>query len=767
MKMNMEQMLFGLLAIAAVAALAGCDAQNPQPSPSRSATPAAIATATAPQPTATGVPDTATPTATAAPPTASPTPTSIVAAQAFLDQDYFRARALDYLRFATQTLSPGNVVNVLAHMEREQLDPEYQAPADAVPVNQWDDIFTKMATLVDTRDFDALYLLNLVLGYRGNPVVPEELWQKVETALKTFKFWYTEPTPEGLIDNSYYWTENHEAIYYTLEYLVGQLFPDEPLSTDGRLGSVHHAEARQKLRRWLDLRARYGFSEWHSNVYYQKDLTPLLTLAEYAQDDDIRTRSSMVLDVLLFDIALHIQRGAFGVTHGRSYKKDKMTSLDEDTWGATKMLFDATEYPYQSTSHADAVLLARAQRYRLPSVIWRVARSGDSFADRERMSIDINEEGPVQTDPVAPEGLSFSDPNDVPVWFGIGALTTWEVVPLTVQTFEQYNLWETESFAPFAGLRTLTGNIPFAQSFAAGIYRFLNFGLLKEVNTYTYRTPDFMLSSAIDYRAGSFGQQYHSWQATFDANALVFTNHPFRPLAMSTDWLDDPETGGYWNGEASMPRSAQLENVAVHIYAPQYPMQNPPPLDYFHYEPYTHAYFPQDHFDEVVQQGNWTFGRFRDGYIALYSYRPAEFLVYDPNVYATNGMVKPFDLVANGGADNVWIVECGRAADSGSFADFRAAILAAHLEVTPLGTENGLSKGYDVVYDSPSRGRITFGWQAPFTVGGTEIPLAQFPRYDDPWSHTEFGSPQITIEDNHVGERLDFDAGTREVYAGS
>lgn len=34
-----------------------------------------------------------------------------------------------------------------------------------------------------------------------------------------------------------------------------------------------------------------------------------------------------------------------------------------------------------------------------------------------------------------------------------------------------------------------------------------------------------------------------------------------------------------------------------------------PPLDSFSYPPYTHAYFPQERFDEVVQNGGWTFGR--------------------------------------------------------------------------------------------------------------------------------------------------------------
>jgi hypothetical protein len=691
-------------------------------------------------------------------------PPPALADDGFVSDASFRERQLDYLRFATQSFLPGNVLNVLAHMERARVDPPYMQPPGSVPADAWDGIFDKMATLQDTRDFDALYLLNLLLGYRGDPLVPDSLWQKVEDALTSFKLWFTEPTPAGLIDNSYYWTENHEVIYYTLEYLLGQQYPDRPLSTDRRLGSEHRQTARQRLLRWFDQRARFGFFEWHSNVYYQKDFTPLLTLAEFADDEEIRTRAAMVLDLLLFDMALHTQRAAFGVTHGRSYKKDKMTSLDEDTWGATKLVFDTTEYPYQSVSHPDAVLLSRARRYRVPEAIRRIARSPAPFVDRERMGIDIDEFGPYDPNPVAPYGLSYSDPEDLTVWWAMGALTTWQVVPITIQTLEQYALWQTENFAPFAGLRPFTGDIPFAQDLAIRTAHFLSFGLLKEVNTYTYRTADYMLSSAQDYRKGSFGQQYHSWQATFDANALVFTNHPFRPLAQSTDWLDDPETGGYWNGEASMPRSAQHENVAIHIYAPQYRMTNPQPFDYFHYEPYTHAYFPQDHFDEVVQEGNWTFGRFRDGYVALYSYRPAQFLVYDPTVHATNGMQKPFDLRADGGADNVWIVECGRKERWGSFAAFRAAVLASPVSVTSLGPPHaGVPSGFDVAYASPSQGQLTFGWTAPFTVKGAEVPLTGYPRYDNPWSQTAFDGQLTEIDADAYHVRLDFERAVRGV----
>lgn len=695
-----------------------------------------------------------------------PPPVSGGAADGYVDADYMRARSVDYLRFATTTFSAGSPLNVIAHLERERLDPPYVAPRGAIPADAWDRQFAKMAALEDTRDFDALYLLNVLLGYRDHPAVPRALVDKVEAALVAFKFWYTEPTPEGMLDNSYYWTENHEILYHAIEYLMGQTYPDRFFGSDGKSGREHLAQARARLLRWFDIRARFGFSEWHSNVYYQKDLTPLLTLAEYARDPEIATRAGMVLDILLFDLALHTHRGAFGVTHGRSYKKDKMTSLDEDTWGATKLLFDTTEHPYQSTSHADAVLLARARHYRVPEAILRVARSSRVFVDRERMGIDIQEDGPYDPAPVAPYEFSYTDPEDLSVWWSMGAITTWPIVPLTVQAMEQYNLWETTNFAPFSGFKALTGDLAFAQGLALRYATFLGFSLLKEVNTYTYRTPDYILSSATDYRKGRFGAQYHSWQATFDANALVFTNHPFRPLARSTDWLDDSEDGGYWNGEASMPRSAQHENVAIHVYAPQYRLRNPDPFTYFRYEQYTHAFFPQDHFEEVVQDGQWTFGRFRDGYIALYSHRPATYLEYDPAVYATKGMVKPFDLRAEGGADTVWIVECGRKVQWGSFEAFRAAIATSRVVVTSRGpAQGGVSPGYDVEYDSPSQGLIIFGWTAPFVVRGVEQSIAGYPRFDNPWSQTPFNTRSARIEADGAGVALDFEHAVRDVYA--
>ena len=684
-----------------------------------------------------------------------------------VDPAWYASRKRGYLRFATEELIPGEVLNVIAHLERTRQGRGYALADAAVPANAWDAQLARMAALADGRDFDALYLLHVLLAYRDDRALAPGLVAKVERALLDFKYWYTEPTPPGKQDLSYYWSENHTVIYHVLEYLMGQAYPEAAFTSDGKTGAEHQAHARPRLERWLDLRARFGFSEWHSNVYYQKDIVALLALVELGRDPAVVTRAAGVLDLLMFDLALHTQHAAFGVTHGRSFKKDKLSSLDEDTWHLTRLLFDDTRYPYSVRFEPGATLLARSHRYQLPEVIRRVAGATESFSDRERMGLHVDEAGPVVADPpTGIDGLSFSDPDQVSVWWGAGAIATWPVLPLTFRTLDSYQLWDNPFFAGFRPFRPLAGNPARVQALSAQAHAMVNGSLLQQVNTYTWRSPDVMLSSAVDYRPGSASAQQHSWQATADARALVFTNHPFLPLARSTNWLDDPETGGYWNGEASSPRSAQHDNVAIHIYAPQYPPQNAPPFDSFRYEPYTHAYFPQDHFDEVVQRGSWTIGRLRGGYIALYSFRPASFKVYDPAVHATNGMVRPFDLVAEGGADNVWIVEVGRAARWRSFAAFVAAVSAAPVTVTPRPpvVPGVIPGGFDVRYLSPSQGELSFGWKAPFVVRGRETPTRDFPRYDNPFSQTALGSAQTVIRRGRFGVALDFAAGTRRLF---
>jgi hypothetical protein len=671
-----------------------------------------------------------------------------------VEQDVVNAQD-EFLKFATQRLDPSSPLSVMAHAERAARDDSFEWDADAVTAESFAPSFAKLDGYEDTADFDLLYLMNLWYGYRD--VLAPEVNKAIEQRIRDFKFWYTDPTPAGHIDQRWYWSENHRLIFHAIEYLAGQAFPDEKLGTNGATGKEHRERAKRFIDEWLDEKGTYGFVEWHSDVYYQKDVDALITLIEWVDDDDLVERASSLLDLFLFDIALHQLRGNNGVTHGRSYMKDKSNAFDQDVFGLSKLLFGTTDEQYVSPTDAGSVLLARAKRYRLPAVIRRVARSRATYVDNEHMNVPLDPAGSPSDPP--PDGIAFDDPDNVPFWWDRGALTAAPIVPLTLETADKYGLWETDFFKPFTGLRDATGgDSDTAADLAAQLAPMVALGLLSEVHTTTYRSPEVMLSSALDYRPGAFGEQYHAWQATLDERAIVFTTHPRNVPQQGTEW---PDSDGYWTGNGSMPRSAQDQNVAIHLYAPAFSSQTSGLLDHFQYLDSTHAYFPTEHFDQVVREGNWTFGRKGDGFVALYSWRPPEWREPLAGEF-THGLTKPFDLVASGGADNVWIVEVGDTEHNGSFDEFRTAIQHAPVDVRPRPRQaDGLPGGFDVTFESSTRGAMTFGSDGPLTVDGEQVAQRFERRYDNPWSRADWKATTINIADDEGDVVLDLAAGTR------
>ena len=223
---------------------------------------------------------------------------------------------------------------------------------------------------------------------------------------------------------------------------------------------------------------------------------------------------------------------------------------------------------------------------------------------------------------------------------------------------------------------------------------------------------------------------------------------------MTEDWNDD-DNPGYWTGTASMPRSAQYRRTAVHIYQPAWNEATDAVLwSVFPYRPFTHAFVPQDRFDEVRQVGNWTFVTKAGGYIALWSWRTPVFRANDPGVPA-RAFVKPYDLVAEGGPDNVWIVEVGNDEDDGDFDAFIALITANDPQVDRSDT------AFDVVWTSPSAGPIEFSSTGSFLVAGGEQPTGGHPRHESPWGTIEHESMVHQLANDANGWILDFDNATR------
>jgi hypothetical protein len=557
---------------------------------------------------------------------------------------------------------------------------------------------------IDCADFVVHAILRLLYQFQGAPLSPR-LWARCRATLLGFKYWPDEPGEDSLCT----WTENHQILYASAAYLAGQLYPHETFRNSGRTGVELMAAARPRIVRWLDLRFRTGFSEWLSNVYYDEDLAALLSLVDFCADLELAQRAAMVVDLLLFDMAVNSLQGVFGGSHGRSYEDSKKHAACEATADTEALLFGQG-----SPTRADnmsAVCFALSPRYRMPQVLYDIAndQARPVMINRQRMGIRVEE--------ARRWGLGFEDMEDGMVWLSLEAYTHPRTIDLMVRMMDAYRWWGNWYFAPLSrqrGLIRTAGRLGLLPLVAWAFEHDITRNLRSEVNLYTYRTPDYMLSTAQDYRPGYGGDQQHIWQATLAADAVCFTTHPARR---------EGPTPNYWAGSGTMPRAAQVENVVIVVYN----IDTAPGLYLTNRLLFTHAWLPQAAFDEVVEREGWILARKGEGYLALRSQHP-----YRWGEERWRGL--PCEVVAEG-KENVWVCELGRRATDGDLAAFCRRIAAAPLSFTRLG----------VSYESPAQGRLEFGWRGPLRQRGVAISLKDYPRYDNPYAQAEFDPAEVAI----------------------
>ena len=677
-----------------------------------------------------------------------------------MDEAIYQQRAAEYLQVATAAPHVGSPVGVAGHLARAAREPDYTWAIADITVESFADSFARIDEWQDTRDFVIMYLhWVLALGQGDTPTtqLAPDVIEAIHQRIVNNRYRYDDPLPDGRLDNLWFWSENHIIINHVIEYLGGQRYPDDTFTVTGLTGAEHMARARPGILEWVRERGQLGFFEWHSNVYMLKNITPLHLLAEQADDPELVQAAAMVLDLCVLDMAAHTQAGCYTAPRGRTYKKDKLSSLDEDTFGSAKFLFDDTTAAYQSDTDGGATFLAVGARYRPPQLLVDIAIDDQESVVRERHGVFLDTNAPLEDAPVAPYGKDFADRANLPFWWSLGGLGLWQMTRVGISEALDHKLWDTELFAQVKLIAAINDNDP--ERVRTWLHQFdaiVNFGFLGEANTYAYRHRKVSLASVLDHRFGEMRDQVHAWQAAIDEDAMVFTTHPLTAAKVTEDWNDD-DSPGYWSGEASLPRSAQHRRTAVHIYQPAWSEATDSLLwSVFPYRQFTHAFVPQDRFDEVRQVGNWTIVAKDGGYIALYSWRIATFVANDPGVPART-FTKPYDLIAQGGPDNVWIVEVGNDEDDGDFDTFIAAITANEPVV------GQTADGFDIAWTSPSSGVIEFSSTGAFMVAGLEQPLDGHPRHDGPWGTIEHESMLHALDNGANSWTVDFDAGTRTV----
>jgi hypothetical protein len=578
----------------------------------------------------------------------------------------------------------------------------------------------------DNADYTANALLR-IYSYRS-PLLSESLRQEIKKALLGFKYWIDEPSGPEL---AYMWNENHSINYHAAQFLAGQFFPQDTFTNTNKAGAWHKSTARERLLRWIALRARTGFQEWDSNNCYVSIIAPLLNLAELADDPEIARRAAMLLDVMFFDMAIDSFRGSYGTSHGRTYADGIVAGgLSEATTGLQRIAWGMGNLGGAGNSGAN--FLAAGKRYKVARTIQAVAGlMPEELTNRERQSLLIDEAE-------RRFGLNYDDPFDFFLLNQAGRHSSVETIERTRKVMAKMNSrlyghvglpYSTALLATYRELAKTGKPVPNLDRQA-----------LPRVDKLTYRTPDYQLSAAQDYRKGGPGASQHIWQATLGPGTMVFA---VNPGATPKQML------------GRLPRVGQHKNLLFSVHdIPSEPYPGPKvevPADVGEFRPSpapseevftprTVAVFRRAAFDEVVQEKGWTFGRKGAGYVALWSRQPT--------TWSKDGVFGGEGLVAEG-SKNVWICHLGRTKTDGPFDQWRARIAAAKVVATDA----------TVKYRAPGLGEASFGWEGPLRVGGRSIPLGGYPRFDNPYGKTEYGQDRyvITGADNRLV--IDFKTG--------
>ena len=479
-------------------------------------------------------------------------------------------------------------------------------------------------------------------------------------------------------------------LFHTCEYLIGNLFLDSIFSNDGKTGKEHRDKARSKIMSWLKNRFTYGFTEWHSNTYYEEDIAPLSVLVDFSEDIIMVEQSKMILDILFLDMAMHSFEGYFVATSGRCYENQKKDSNLADVNDILAHAFGIQKRDYDYTRISSMFLLCK--NYEVPKIIIDIAHSQGTQIIMDSMGLDLHEVSKEMPDDDIDQKGMF-------LW-SMEAFTNKESINMTMKTFNEWNLKENNFLKDLQSV-----NIPILRKLGLlpTVVKILNPATqgvaIERANTYTYKTDDYMLSSVQHYHPKKFGDQQHIWQATLPNQINIFSTHPGSPM------FDDQARNfspSFWVGNGINPDAVQHENVLLLMYDLRarkgYLERNR--------QKYVHFYFPVNKFEEVIELDTRIYGKVKNSYIAILSSNPYE--------------IKDDEEMIIQGDTSQFVVILGSAEQYGLFSEFVDMIQESSVLFNTKKIQFLMDHTYELKFNST------------FKVDHQIIPT-DYPRYDTPF----------------------------------
>lgn len=565
----------------------------------------------------------------------------------------------------------------------------------------------------DCSDFRLVNTIRILYEF-GNQI-PENTITKIEDTLFGFRYWWDEPEGNSMC----YWSENHQILFASAEYLIGQKYPDQVFANSGLTGKEHKEKARKRILDWMEMRWNYGFTEFFSGVYYKEDIGAMINLIDFSDDEEIAQKMKIIMDLLFYDVATQSIQTMFVSASGRAYTGNRkggpglnLGGLTNYYWGDGNMINPGLMYGMMTT-----------KKYTLPPVLIDIARDTSVVIIKQNNGLDVSE--------LKMEGFKGIDDRSMMMQLGMEAFTNPEVVHNTMSFTRKNRMFTNDFLKDLKRIDFTLLNWFHLEPLISRIIKPQTDGVaIQKGNTYTYKTTAYTLYAAQNYHPGSFGDQQHVTGMNIGGAFSVFHTHPALEEGVPK------QSPNYWVGYGHLPHVAQDERVSLAIYdiPEKKGMMEDALLNY------THAYFPTTQFDSVWVVDNYAFGKKRNTYCA--------FVVTNPLRFREN---TDDDLIQDG-KQVFWIVEAGSKNEDGSFDAFCERIqnnpIDFDVDKLKLNYQSGGNQ-YNLVFDGD------------FIVNGKPVET-EYDRYDSPYIQAKKKADEFTFKFNGKSLHLDYQNGIRE-----
>ncbi len=559
----------------------------------------------------------------------------------------------------------------------------------------------------DVSDFRLAKIVRILYEYPD--AVPDSIMPKVKSTILGFRYWMDEPGENSMC----YWSENHQILFTSGEYLLGQLYPDEVFTNDGLTGKQHMEKAEVRINDWLEMRWRYGFSEFYSNVYYSEDIGGMINLIDFAKNDSISTKTMIIMDLLMYDIASQSIDNMFVSSSGRAYERSRKGGEYAVLGGLTKYLWEGIPY---SKGHM-TFGLTTSKKYKVPPVILEIGKDKNNVVIKQCNGLNVDE--------LKPEGYFGTDNRSIMMQWGMEAFTNPEIIRNTMSYIRKNRMFSNAFLTPISVIDITIVKLFHLEPQISEILKSPADGAaIQKSNTYTYKTKYYSLYTVQDYFPGSYANQNHICGMNLGNSFSIFHTHPAYPPGSKN------KSPNYWVGYGHLPHAVQDSSVSLAIYnLPDKKGYMEKKLLY-----YTHAYFPTEKFDSTKIIDNYAFGKKDDAYCVFIG----------KNNFSLRENTT--DDLFQKGKQTFWITEAGSKDEDGSFNNFCKRILQNKIS---FDTSN-------VILNYKSKGKefsLRFG--DDFTIN-KKIINTNYNRYDSPYIKAKRKAETLEFKYNNKFLHLDF-----------